>query len=52
MIAYSHVGPSVQKQSAEVFADVYANGKDANLLLVKIKELTSSQYLKYKKDGH
>lgn len=37
---------------AEAFADVYANGDNANPLSLIIKKLTHSQYLKYKKGGN
>ncbi len=36
---------------AEAFADVYANGDDANILSLKIKEITKAQFEQYRKGG-
>lgn len=43
---------TLSETMAEAFADVYANGDNANPLSLIIKKLTHSQYLKYKKGGN
>ena len=43
---YAHDSPS--ETMAEAFADVYANGKNANPLSVEIRKLTKEQLKKYK----
>lgn len=43
-----YAGESASETMAEAFADVYANGENANPLSIEIKKLTKEQFEKYK----
>ncbi|MEG0709492.1 MAG: hypothetical protein RR986_01550 [Longicatena sp.] len=44
----SYAASDAQETLAEAFADVYANGEDANPLSIEIKRITIEKYNSYK----